>query len=146
MRAFLSLAPLLGLSLVLGASEGIQKPDKIDGTYRIVRGREEGKQVPKERVQDSTVVITKDHIRITDKDHHQTWLMRYTLNPGVSPKAITMTIVEGEGKGTTAEGIYQLEGDTLRLCYALPGHPRPKVFATRSGERELLFIMKRVPK
>lgn len=143
MRSSLALASLFGLALAVAASEGVRHAGAIEGTWKIAGGQEKGKTVPKDRFAESTVVIKKDTIRITDKENRQTWLMRYTLNPQVMPKAINMTIVEGEGKGRTAEGIYLLEGDTLRICYALPGHPRPKVFATRSGAHELAFTMKR---
>jgi hypothetical protein len=42
------------------------------------------------------------------------------------------------------EGIYFLDRDTLKICYARPGNPRPKAFDTRHGDKELQFTMKRV--
>jgi hypothetical protein len=51
-----------------------------------------------------------------------------------------------EGAGDTAQGIYCLGGDSLKICYALPGNPRPQVFATKPSDRELVFTMKRVPR
>ena len=44
-----------------------------------------------------------------------------------------MTVVKGQGKGQTVLGIYALEGETLKLCYALPGRERPKTFTTAEG-------------
>ena len=148
MRASLALAMgVFGLALAVRADEGTEGPkgpDKVEGTWAIVQGYEGGKPVPKERIRDNRVIISRDTIRILDKDKKQTWLVRYKLDPAQDPKAIAMTVAEGEGKGQSAEGIYHLEGNTLKLCYALPGHPRPKTFAPTQTKNELLFTMKRV--
>jgi uncharacterized protein (TIGR03067 family) len=40
-------------------------------------------------------------------------------------------------------GIYALEGDDLKVCYALPGKERPTAFATKPGSGTVLFVLKR---
>jgi RNA polymerase sigma factor (sigma-70 family) len=45
----------------------------------------------------------------------------------------------------TIEGIYALEGDTLRLCYELGADPkRPGSFITEKGSLQVLIVLKRV--
>lgn len=45
-------------------------------------------------------------------------------------------------RGTTL-GIYELRGDTLVLCYSIPGEPRPTEFASKAGTRLQLVTLKR---
>jgi RNA polymerase sigma factor (sigma-70 family) len=45
----------------------------------------------------------------------------------------------------TIEGIYSLEGDTLRLCYDMATEPkRPAGFITEKGSRQVLMVLKRI--
>ena len=49
------------------------------------------------------------------------------------------------GKGKTAEGIYAIEGDNLRLCYSLPGQKRPITFDPKDSEgHQNSFVFKRL--
>ena len=61
------------------------------------------------------------------------------IDPSKTPK--TMDIMGGEGpnKGKTFLCIYELNGDTLRVCYDLGGKARPSEFKTKKGE--LLFLV-----
>lgn len=57
------------------------------------------------------------------------------LDPSTDPKTLRMKFLEGPEKGNTNLGIYELVGDTWRLCLSMTGGPAPKEFATapRSG-------------
>jgi uncharacterized protein (TIGR03067 family) len=57
----------------------------------------------------------------------------YTLDPKSSPKAMTITGTDGPNKGKTFLCIYELRGDTLRVCYDLSGKKTPTAFATAKG-------------
>ena len=48
-----------------------------------------------------------------------------------------------EYKGKTALGIYELEGDTLKLCYSQPGKDRPKEFTAAKGSGQAMSVWKR---
>jgi uncharacterized protein (TIGR03067 family) len=77
---------------------------------------------------------------------------KYTITVGESPfdkgtiridpaaKAKTMDIIgtDGANKGKTFLAIYELNGDTLRICYDLTAKVRPTEFKT--GKGELLFL------
>jgi uncharacterized protein (TIGR03067 family) len=44
-----------------------------------------------------------------------------------------LTFTEGRHFGETSLAIYELDGDTLRLCRAAPGDPRPTTFKSTPG-------------
>jgi uncharacterized protein (TIGR03067 family) len=55
-----------------------------------------------------------------------------------------ITGTDGPNKGKTFPAIYELDGDTLKVCYDLSGKERPKALKTESGTMTFLVIYKRV--
>ena len=43
------------------------------------------------------------------------------IDPAKKPKAMTIMGTEGPNKGKTIPAIYEIDGDTLKICYALGG-------------------------
>jgi uncharacterized protein (TIGR03067 family) len=60
------------------------------------------------------------------------------IDPAAKPKTMDIIGSEGPNKGKTFLAIYELNGDTLRVCYDLTGKARPTEFKTKKGE--LLFL------
>jgi len=48
---------------------------------------------------------------------------------------MAITGTEGPNSGRTFPAIYELEGDTLRICYDLSGVKRPTEFKSIAGTR-----------
>jgi uncharacterized protein (TIGR03067 family) len=113
------------------------------GRWQIVDGEDDGRRETPERIKDTFVDVTPDQISVTDRDQKKTWVTTYKLDPSQSPRTIAMTVTQGEWKGKTAHGIYRFDGDTLRICYALPGQPAPAEFTTKPGSKQLVFVLKR---
>lgn len=67
----------------------------------------------------------------------------YTLDSSKKPKSMTIAGTEGPNKGKTFPAIYELEGDTLRICYDLSGKQRPADFKTVVGTRLYLVTYHR---
>jgi uncharacterized protein (TIGR03067 family) len=68
----------------------------------------------------------------------------YTLDPTKTPKEIDLRPSSGPDQGRTLKGIYQIEGDTLKVCLAGPGEERAAQFESKEGSRHSLYIMRRV--
>ncbi|MBA4065585.1 MAG: hypothetical protein C0501_18100 [Isosphaera sp.] len=111
----------------------------LTGGYTLVSGERDGHALPPDRIHHTVVRFTGDAVVVTDKDDHETYAARYTLDTSRTPWRITMTATAAPNSGAVAEGLVEKQGDTIRLVYALPGKPAPTGFETKSGE--LLFVM-----
>ncbi len=67
------------------------------------------------------------------------------LDPSKSPKTLDVTVAEGPNKGTVMLGIYEINGDTLKVCFDPEGTKRPTQFKSASGS-QILIVHKRVKK
>jgi uncharacterized protein (TIGR03067 family) len=67
----------------------------------------------------------------------------YKLDTSKKPAQIDLTITDGPFKGKTYPSIYQLDGDTLKLCRNQPGQRRPTEFASKKRSDTIFLILKR---
>ncbi len=67
----------------------------------------------------------------------------YSLDAAVQPKGMTVTGTNGPNQGKTFPCIYELNGDTLRICYDLSGSKRPAEFKTVAGTKLYLVTYHR---
>ncbi len=65
------------------------------------------------------------------------------LDPTSTPKAFALNFTTGPEKGNSNLGIYELEGDTWRICLATRGTNRPQRFAAPPGTGIALEVLKR---
>ena len=59
------------------------------------------------------------------------------------PKGMTVKGSEGPNKGKSFPAIYELSGDTLRICYDLSGTKRPTEFKSTAGTKLYVVTYKR---
>jgi uncharacterized protein (TIGR03067 family) len=67
----------------------------------------------------------------------------YTLDSTTQPKSMTVTGTDGVNRGKTFPAIYELNGDTLRICYDLSGVKRPTEFKSVAGTKIYLVTYHR---
>lgn len=67
----------------------------------------------------------------------------YTFDPAKKPKTIDLAVAEGEGKGTVRPGVYELDGDTLKLCFDPQGKKRPAGFESAAESGHTLAVLQR---
>jgi uncharacterized protein (TIGR03067 family) len=68
------------------------------------------------------------------------------IDPGKSPKTIDMTRLDGPEKGKTFQGIYELDGDTLKIHAGNVPGDRPSDFKYKAGSARDLSTLERVKK
>jgi uncharacterized protein (TIGR03067 family) len=138
-------------ALPLGAADKDKdkdaKDDKFDaaklvGTWKYVSGEKNGEKSSDDQLKKDSVVITKDTFTLKGDD---TFVMKYTLDAKKTPIGISFKIVEGPfGKDATAEGIIELKGDDLKVCYnPEDGGKAPEKFEAKEGSKFHCFVLKR---
>jgi uncharacterized protein (TIGR03067 family) len=66
----------------------------------------------------------------------------YKLDPGKKPKTIDWLAGGRNGPSEPLLGIYELDGDTLLLCWGKKGQERPTEFKTATGPGDWLWVLK----
>lgn len=69
----------------------------------------------------------------------------YALNPKAMPKTIDLVPADGPYLGKAFRGIYQIEGDEMKACFAFPGKERPKTYLTEPASGLVLEFWRRMP-
>jgi uncharacterized protein (TIGR03067 family) len=115
--------------------------DTIEGTWLPSTAELAGKMFPDEVRKTIKLVIKDDKYTVTvgkvvDQGNAK-------LNPGAKPKELDVTGTDGPNKGKTFLAIYELDGDTLRVCYDVSGKSRPTEFKTKEGTQLFLVTYKR---
>jgi uncharacterized protein (TIGR03067 family) len=117
--------------------------EAFKGTWRLIAKEENGKKFSEEEIKD--VIATNDGAGKVSVRHGDKVMGEATvkLNPTTKPKTIDFTFTEGEQKGKTRPGIYEIDGDTFRVCVARPGDERPAEFSAKAGSGRTLVVYKR---
>ncbi len=134
---------LLGFASFSFADSAKDTAAKMEGKYMIVGGERDGKPIPKQEIAGSVVVISGNSIVGSDKDKKEFFACTFTLDTTSSPMKIAMTSTSPK-TGDKANGIIKMNGDTIELCYALPGADTPTDFKTK--EKQNCFILKKMDK
>jgi uncharacterized protein (TIGR03067 family) len=66
------------------------------------------------------------------------------IDAAKKPKEMDISGTDGPNKGKSFPAIYELDGDTLKICYDLSGKERPKEFKSELGTMTFLVTYKRV--
>jgi uncharacterized protein (TIGR03067 family) len=117
----------------------------MEGTWKVEAAEADGKPVESEELKALVVTITGDRYEVTTKDGKEAGTLK--LDESQKPKTMDATDTEGFDAGKVIKAIYELSGDTLRVCYAVDGESgRPKELATKEDSPWLLVTYKREKK
>jgi uncharacterized protein (TIGR03067 family) len=116
------------------------------GTWRLIYRVADGKQSSAEEIKD--VIGTNNGSGKFSVRRGGKLIAEATtrLDPTKRPRTIDVHFTAGERKGKTVLGIYEIEGDTFRVCVARPGDERPAEFSARAGSGRILVVYKREKK
>jgi uncharacterized protein (TIGR03067 family) len=114
---------------------------KLVGAWIYASGEKNGEKLDKDHFKDSKVTITKE--TITLEGPQGKFVIKYDLDSKKSPVRISMAMTESPfGAGAKAEGIVEVKGDEIKMCYT-PDGEAPKKFEAKEGSNHHLFILKR---
>ena len=122
--------------------------DDLQGTWQATEGIGNGTPLTKDQLQRLRVMFAGAKMSVFPLDGGEKAMEHtFQVDPGKKPKAIDATRLEGGGKGKVVKGIYDLDGDTLRLC--LPARlekERPTEFAAPENSGLVLLTLRRAKK
>ncbi len=134
---------------------------ELDGRWQVTSVVQNGQSVPDEDVKKMQHVVAGDRHTFRFADLLFTGV--HHLHPAAQPKAIDIALTGGvltndllEGSGPTdsaaanepltpdgsCHGIYELEGNVLKLCVAF-GRTRPDEFSSPPGSGRMLVVYRR---
>jgi uncharacterized protein (TIGR03067 family) len=143
MRKLLAVIVLTSASLMAPAEDAKKDLEKLQGTWKLVSLEVDGKKKTSEgQKKEPTMVVEGNKFTSTIDDEHS-FKGTFTLDASKKPKVVDFTVTEGELKGKTLRGIYEVEAETLRACYAAPDKERPTEFASKAGSGVHLYVYKR---
>jgi uncharacterized protein (TIGR03067 family) len=138
---------LLSVAVVLtatGLGAGDDAADdlkKLTGTWEEVSHTADGKAKTADELKGHTVVIDATGKWEAFKDGTSLLKGTVKLDPGKKPKAADWAI---EGSDMVAKGIYEVDADTWKHCFALT--TRPTEFGSKEGSGVYYIVLKRVKK
>src|SRR5258706_162110 len=139
----IALAPAMLLSNWAAGNEAVKKDlAQLQGEWSMVSGSADGQPMPEEMRKQMKRVCKGDETTTTRAE--QVFIKaKITLDPSKKPKTIDYQMTDGFTKGKTQLGIYEVEGDTFKACFAKPGDERPTDFTSQPDDGRTLSVWKR---
>src|SRR5271156_5601137 len=103
---------------------------QLQGNWVVTDAEQNGQ--PLDRIKDGTLTVKDQGIAVKTKSGTEL-KGDLRIDPSKKPRAMDFVHLEGPLKDKTWEAIYELDGDTLKICYAEAdsGKERPKEFKTQ---------------
>lgn len=142
------LLTVVALALLLGADNPQDPASKKDleamqGTWTLVSATKDGQALPADAVKKTTIVIKGDTFRFPGSAEDATSREgTFTLDATKTPRQMDSTSTKKE----VMLGIYELDGDRYKVCFAPAGKPRPREFASKPGSGHILQAWERKKK
>jgi uncharacterized protein (TIGR03067 family) len=140
LKLFVGLALVLSISLTAWSADS-KDGDAIAGTWLPSSAELAGQKFSDEVRKTIKLAINGDKYTVTVGTQVDQGTVK--LNSSADPKALDITGTDGPNKGKTILAIYELDGDTLRVCYDLSGKSRPTEFKTKADTQLFLVTYKR---
>jgi len=109
--------------------------EKIQGTWALVSGERNSKPLPDQVIQHVKLIFAGDRLTTQHKDRKTE--ATFKLDPNKTPKEIDLVM-----DGHVGKGIYQLDGDSLKMVHGEVGDARPKDFP-KAGSGLTVLVLKR---
>ena len=114
----------------------------LQGSWIPVKAELGGQPLPSDVLKTITLKLTNQDYEVTitgEQSDAGTW----SIDPSSKPKGMTIVGTKGPNAGKTFPCIYELKGDTFRICYDLSGAKRPTEFKTTAGTKLYLVTYNR---
>ena len=111
----------------------------LQGTWKLVSAMKDGEALPEDKVKNTSIVIKDDTFVFPESAEYAT-SKEGTIKLDATKKPKQM---DANDREKVMLGIYKLDGDRYKVCFAPTGKPRPSEFASKPGSGNLLQVWKR---
>ena len=140
---------LLGL-FILGLHTGTCADDdaaerelkRHQGVWIAMSSTFDGQSVPENIVRSIRRIVTDDHV-VWERNGKRFAGTKFVFDSTKEPKTIDVIPDGGRNRGEHILGIYKLERESISICMAAPGQPRPKKFKAEKGNGCTLQVFAR---
>lgn len=135
---------VLAAGLLLAADPGKQDPgqkdlDKMQGDWALASMTRDGMKVPDLDVQALFRSVKGNEYTIF-RFERVVGKGTFKVDTTKKPKTIDLFQANAPADAKPVLGIYEFDGDELRVCYAPPGKDRPKAFESKPGQAQTLAV------
>lgn len=125
--------------------EAIRKDLKaLTGTWGTLTFVNDGKKIGKDEAKTHTATYSADRKYQAYQGDKLVFEGTLKIDPTKKPKTIDVTErSKVEGKPKVFLGIYELDGDKLKVCFAPPGKERPTEFSSEPGSGRFVSVRQR---
>ncbi len=138
-------AGLLGWALVVAADGGTgtaRADDPIAGIWILTNAVIDGTDRPPPSSERVVYHFKAGKVLIRTRTNEQSGT--YEIFPGRRPPAIDLALGTGADKGKRAKGLYELNGDELKICMPKDKDAeRPREVASKKESGTVLLVLKR---
>ena len=129
---------------MLPAGEGGASADeikKLQGQWQITAMERDGNEVPSDSLKDVVVDIQGTGYKLmnVDNEHGGT----FSVDGSKEPKQMDIKQETGPGGARVLKGIYELNGDRFRVCYAQEGEERPTAFSGADSKQVMITYQRK---
>ena len=131
----------IGASLIASAGGSPDDAKAVQGSWKPATAELAGQPMPDAILKSISLKLDngKYEVFVGEQPDRGT----YTIDSATQPRSMTITGTDGPNRGKTFPAIYELRGDTLRICYDLSGAKRPTEFKTSAGTQLYLVTYNR---
>ncbi len=128
----------LAASMSALAADSSDDAKAIQGNWKPAKAELAGQPMADDVLKSISLKLENGHyeVFVGDKPDKGT----YTLDSATKPKSMTVTGADGR---KTYPAIFELQGDTLRICYDLSGAKHPTEFKSIAGTKLYLVTYSR---
>jgi uncharacterized protein (TIGR03067 family) len=125
-----SIVSLAAVGTLLGGG-GQDDLKKLQGTWKFVSQEMDGKPRPSEQLAKLKITFAGDKWTVREDGNV---VQGGTHKVDSAKKQVDAMVTEGQDKGSTMLGIYELKGDTMKVCFDPMGKNRPTSLTAKAGQ------------
>jgi uncharacterized protein (TIGR03067 family) len=139
----------VGLALALVVLMGTNDDDasrneyaRLEGVWRFALVEVEGVKQRDAPFETNKLIVSKNGRYLILQGPRMTRGV-IKLDPSKTPKHYDVTITNGPSKGLKASGVYEIDGDSYKLCLPFRGKERPAALVSTPGSGCLFYVFNR---